>query len=249
MSDNANQPQDYNQKVRCLIPVHQSSGRIATASPDDTALSAFTQMVTYDYSQLPVVSDSRVSGVVKWNALAVAVCCTGTATEAKIKEYAEVARTIGIDDPVENAIEIVAKGDYAIVINGDESLAGILTASDMAVHLHALTEPHANIQRIEKALRAINDCDFRKDGKVPSLGDQITKLERDWTELCTNLDCATVIGALKKANDTRDSLAHFKPPNITESDRENLRRCAAMLEGIQKCQQAQRGDHCASSDG
>lgn len=249
MSDNANQPPDYNQKVRDLIPAHQSAENIATVSPDDAVLSAFTQMVTYDYSQLPVVSDNRVSGVVKWNALAVAVCCTGSATEAKIKEYAEVARTIGIDDPVENAIEIVAKGDYAIVINGDESLAGILTASDLAVHLHTLTEPHANIQRIEKALRAINDYHFRKDGKVPSLGNQIKKLKHDWTKLCTKLDCATVIGVLKKANDTRDSLAHFKPPNIAESDRENLRRCAAMLEGILKCQQAQRGNHCTSSDG
>ena len=249
MSDNANQPPDYNQKVCDLIPAHQSAENIATVSPDDAVLSAFTQMVTYDYSQLPVVSDNRVAGVVKWNALAVAVCCTGNAAEAKIKEYAKKARTIGIGEPAENAIEIVAKGDYAIVINEDRSLAGILTASDLAVHLHTLAEPHANIQRIEYALRDINGCHPRKDEYVPSIRRQIEKLKRNWPTLCTGLDRDTVVSVLEKANNTRNSLAHFKLTSITESDRENLRRCAAMLEGIRKCQQAQHGDHCASSDG
>ena len=248
MSDNANQPLDYNQPVKDLIPAHQSGGGgVAVVSPYDTVLSAFARMVTYDYSQLPVVSDGRVIGVVKWNALAVAVCHTGNAAESKIQEYVEKPpRTIGIGDQAENAIAIVADGDYTIAVNEDGGLAGIITASDMAVHLHALAEPHANIQRIEMALREINNYCRKENGKVPSIGEQIEKLNRNWCTLCTELDRDEVVSALEKAKDTRDDLAHFKPGIITESDRENLRRCAARLESIRKCQPARCRDRGTS---
>ena len=237
MSDNAKRTVDYNPTAHDLIPEQQTPDNVSSVSPNDTVQSAFTTMVLYDYSQLPVICDGKVTGVVKWTALAV-VCSTNSAANATIKEYAEKAQTIRANEPWEKATEIVAKGDYAIVVNDDGSLAGIITASDMAVHLQSCVEPIANIQRIEDALRKINGTYIKSGCRVPSLGDQIEALKKKWSSLRTKLDCDTVMAALKKVNDTRDNLAHFKPKSVSEWDRENLRCCAAMIERIQKCQRA-----------
>lgn len=238
MSDNAKPTRGYNPTARDLIPEGQKPKNIASVSPGDTVQSAFTTMILYDYSQLPIVCGDKVTGVVKWTALAT-VCSSGSAANATIREYAEKAQTIGVNEPWEKATEIVAKGDYAIVVCGDDRLAGIITASDMAVHLQSLVEPIANIQRIEDALRRINGTCVKSECRVPSLGDQIKKLKKKWESLAVCLDLETVVKSLEAAKTTRDTLAHFKPKRVSESERENLRRCAAMLEGIQKCQRAE----------
>ena len=238
MSDNVEQTLDYNPTAGDLIPEQQKRENVASVSPDATVQSAFTTMVLYDYSQLPVVRDGKVTGVVKWNALAT-VCSSGSAANATIGEYAEKAQTIGVNEPWEKATEIVAKGDYAIVVCGDDRLAGIITASDMAAYLDRLVEPTANIQRIEESLRSINEWPTKSNGKVPSIGDQIKKLKKNWESLTVCLDLKTVVKALEAAKTTRDNLAHFKPKRVSEWERENLRRCAAMIESIQKCQRSQ----------
>ena len=238
MSDNAKRMVDYNPTAYDLIPEQQTPDNVSSVSPNDTVQSAFTTMVLYDYSQLPVVCDGKVTGVVKWTALAT-VCSSGSAVNATIGEYAEKPQTIRANEPWEKATEIVAKGDYAIVVNNDDDdLLGIITASDMADRLQSCVEPIANIQRIEDGLRKINGTCIKSGCQVPSLKDQIDDLKK-WISLRTKLDCDTVIDALTKAKDTRDNMAHFKPEGISEWDRENLRRCAAMIESIQKCQRAQ----------
>ena len=238
MSDNAKRTLDYNPTARDLIPEQQTLDNVSSVSPNDTVQSAFTTMILYDYSQLPVICDGKVTGVVKWTALAT-VCSSGSAANATIGEYSEKSQTIRANEPWEKATEIVAKGDYAIVVNDDEKLVGIITASDMAFHLQSLVEPIANLQRIENALRKINETCNKSGRWVPSLGDQIKKLKKKWESLTVCLDLKTVDEALQDAETTRDNLAHFKPKSVSEWDRENLRRCAAMIERIQKCQRAQ----------
>ncbi|MDP1368965.1 CBS domain-containing protein, partial [Klebsiella pneumoniae] len=47
------------------IALRQDEGATVTAAPDDTLAAVFTRMRRYDISQLPVLEDGRVVGIVE----------------------------------------------------------------------------------------------------------------------------------------------------------------------------------------
>ncbi len=121
--------------LRDLIARRHAEQATVTVSPDDTLLTAYKRMRLYDVSQLPVIADGRVVGLVDESDLLWAVY----ADNARFKEPVARAMTRRLDTlqasrPLADLLPVFARGHTAIVMDGEEFL-GLITPVDLLNHL------------------------------------------------------------------------------------------------------------------
>ena len=121
---------------------------------DDPLLAATTLMQCNDFSQLPVVNGNvrNLIGFISWETI-MRARVNGVNSEI-VKDYVDHnVATLSNDTPLIEAIEIVQKHDFAVVLAKDKSLYGIVTVSDVTMQFIAEAEPYVLLSELESHLR------------------------------------------------------------------------------------------------
>ncbi|TAK64614.1 MAG: cystathionine beta-synthase [Bacteroidetes bacterium] len=112
--------------VQTLVAVDQNT----------TVRDALDLFKRHDISQLPVIEKNRTVGTVIDNELMSAVLENSTILDKPVKELMEPAfPVIGMDSPIEHAIDFLKKKDSAVLIEDNHKLVGILTRYDVIEYL------------------------------------------------------------------------------------------------------------------
>ena len=117
--------------LRDLISRRHHDHAVATVSADEKVLTAYQRMKLYDVSQLPVLKDGRIVGIVDEEDILAEVYdnpehFNQPVTEAMESHVVTVAPTASIGE----LMEIFKRGMVAIVVDGDEFL-GLITRIDL----------------------------------------------------------------------------------------------------------------------
>ena len=122
-----------------LISRKYEDGDVVTAGPDDSLDSAFKRMRSNDVSQLPVIQDGRLVGILDESDL-VQVMNTDdiTRTERFAKPVSEAMTrdldTVQVTEPLDALIPLFDRDRVAIVLDG-EKFVGLIARVDLINHL------------------------------------------------------------------------------------------------------------------
>lgn len=209
---------------------------------DAPLLAATTIMQSYDFSQLPVINGNvrNLVGYISWKTISKAKI-NGINSDM-VKDYIEPdVATLSPDTPLIQAIEIVKKHDFAVVIAKDKSLYGIVTATDVTTQFIEESEPFVLLSELEGHLRnLLRDKILVEDLKklcckdeqdISSIdemtfGDYVTIFgnEKQWKKLKIAADRKTFVEELKVIRGIRNDVMHFRPSGLDDGKKELLKR-------------------------
>jgi len=105
---------------------------------EETVAKAIKTMKDHGISQLPVIRDEKVSGIVTESDL------LGKVVEGHANLGSSIAEvmyrrcdTVRLEDPVKRLLEMFANDEVGIVVDNDQRLVGIVTKMDLVDHLTA----------------------------------------------------------------------------------------------------------------
>jgi len=122
-----------------LIARSYESGGTVTVGPDDTLLVAYSRMRSGDVSQLPVVSDGRIVGILDEHDILSHVEGHDEFRAQQFKDPVRSAmtarlKTVQATDAMEVLAPIFERNEVAIVLEGDK-FVGLITRVDLINHL------------------------------------------------------------------------------------------------------------------
>jgi cystathionine beta-synthase len=135
MADQGLLERPFKGDLRDLIARRHADRATVTVDPDDTILTAYGRMKLYDVSQLPVLSDGKVVGILDESDLLLAVAKDKThfrnpVRSAMTTKLDTIDSSAGLDD----LLPIFARDHVAIVLHEGEFL-GLITRIDLINHL------------------------------------------------------------------------------------------------------------------
>jgi cystathionine beta-synthase len=117
--------------LRDLISRRHKEHAVATVSADETVTAAYQRMKLYDVSQLPVLKDGRIVGIVTEEDILLDVYDNPEHFRQPVTAVMESNLvTVPPSAPVAKLKEIFERGMVAIVVDGDEFL-GLITRIDL----------------------------------------------------------------------------------------------------------------------
>ena len=121
--------------LRDLIARPYESHDTVTVSPDEPLANAYKRMKLYDVSQLPVIADEKLVGILDESDLLLAVAENPGRFDDAVSDAMETDLTeIDVGAPIENLMPIFNKDYVAIVKEGDRFL-GLITRVDLLNYL------------------------------------------------------------------------------------------------------------------
>jgi cystathionine beta-synthase len=106
-----------------------------TVSPDEPLGNAYSRMKLYDVSQLPVIEDDHIVGIIDESDLLLGVLETQKHFDEPVRSAMVTDLTvIQVDEPIENLLPIFSRDYVAIVKDGEEFL-GLITRLDLLHYL------------------------------------------------------------------------------------------------------------------
>lgn len=122
-----------------IITRRFDSGGMVTVGPDDTLLVAYGRMRSSDISQLPVVKDGRIVGILDESDILSHVEGHDEFRAQQFKDPVRTAmtarlHTVQVTDPMDVLHPIFARNEVAIVLDGDK-FVGFITRVDLINHL------------------------------------------------------------------------------------------------------------------
>ena len=117
--------------LRDLISRRHKEHAVATVDADETVTAAYQRMKLYDVSQVPVLKDGRIVGIITEEDILLEVYGNPEHFGEPVREAMESNLvTLSPGEPVERLREIFERGMVAIVMDGDEFL-GLITRMDL----------------------------------------------------------------------------------------------------------------------
>jgi cystathionine beta-synthase len=121
--------------LRDLIARSHEQGAVVAVAPDDTLLTAHSRLKLYDLSQLPVLDDGRIVGLLDESDLLLAVARDESHFLRPVRDYmTRRIETVAPDAALESLLPIFDRGLVAIVCEGDRFL-GLITRFDVLSYL------------------------------------------------------------------------------------------------------------------
>jgi len=121
--------------LRDLIARPYISHDTVTIGPEEPLANAYKRMKLYDVSQLPVVEDGQLVGILDESDLLLAVADTPERFDDIVKDAMETELTeIDVSAPVEDLMPIFNRDFVAIVMDGEQFL-GLITRVDLLNYL------------------------------------------------------------------------------------------------------------------
>ena len=122
-----------------LITRKYQNGDVVVIGPDDTLDTAFKRMKGADVSQLPVIADGRLVGIVDESDIVHVMNTDEITREARFKKpvgsvMTRDLDTVQVSESLEALIPLFDRDRVAIVLDG-EAFVGLITRSDLINHL------------------------------------------------------------------------------------------------------------------
>ncbi|HZB91184.1 MAG TPA: pyridoxal-phosphate dependent enzyme [Stellaceae bacterium] len=118
-----------------LIARRHAEGSVVTVTPDDTLATVHRRMMLYEVSQLPVIENERLVGIIDENDMLLAVMRDAGAFAEPVRgAMVTKVETIAPDAPVDALLPIFAK-DHVAVVERDGKFIGLITRIDFINHL------------------------------------------------------------------------------------------------------------------
>ena len=215
-----------------------------SVKPDTLLAEAITHMMAKDFSQLPVMQNERnVKGIVSWKSIGHRRSL-GHDSE-HVRDYMDPVTVIPMSTTLSDAIRIVAENDYVLVQDRDNTISGIVTASDLSSQFEQLAGPFLLAGEIEGHLRNLvhgkftieqmrevadgaSDAPAREisGGADLTLGDYCQLLGKDeyWQLLNLRIDQRTFVKHLNAVREIRNSIMHFSPDGQLDKDFDTMKQ-------------------------
>jgi cystathionine beta-synthase len=127
--------------LRDLISRRHQEHAVATVNADETVLAAHQRMKLYDVSQVPVLENGKVVGIVDEQDVLMEVIDNPAHFREPVTEAMEShIVTVAPDASVAQLMDIFRRGMVAIVVDGDQFL-GLITRIDVLNWLRRRTQP------------------------------------------------------------------------------------------------------------
>jgi predicted transcriptional regulator len=224
---------------------------LTSVAPDALLRQAVTLMLANDYSQLPVMTNERdVKGVISWMSIGTRLGLGKSGDH--VREFMDEYQEIRADASLFQAIPVIAQHQFVLVRGGDSRITGIITATDLSLQFHRLTEPFLLLGEIENHIRRVLEHKFTLDklseigtedeaGREISgvadltFGDYIRLLENDerWKLVGIPIDRVVFCKKLDLVRSIRNDVMHFDPDGIPSTDLDILRDFANFLRRLQ----------------
>ncbi len=121
--------------LRDLITRRFDEGATVTIGPGDLLTTAYARMKLYDVSQLPVMEDDRVVGLLdEWDLLHHVQSAPGRFTDPVRTAMSQKLETVDLNTPAHRLMETFDKGHVAIVVEKGH-FHGLITRIDALNHL------------------------------------------------------------------------------------------------------------------
>ncbi len=135
MADGGFLPRTRQGDLRDLIPRNVQDGTVVAVGPTDTLLTAFNRMRIADVSQLPVLDDGRLVGLVDESDLLERVQDgPGSFRDAVSQAMTDRVETLPVTAGVTDVRRVLNEGKVAVVTAGNDFI-GLITRMDLLNHL------------------------------------------------------------------------------------------------------------------
>lgn len=242
---------NYDDPTYRIAKLEAANKDLIFVKPDSELREAITKMITYDFSQLPVMQQPKrdLKGVISWRSIGTKLSVGLNST--KVRDLMEVNyQMISSETSLFKALPTIIEHEYVLVENSSKEICGIVTASDLSLQFKQLTEPFLLVSEIENHIRYLlsklpkEDIENAKDEKDTqriinsvadlTVGEYLRLFENPtiWAKLNIQIDRATFCEYLDKVRDIRNNIMHFDPDGLDEESIENLRRFARLLQTL-----------------
>ncbi|WP_028786970.1 CBS domain-containing protein [Terrimonas ferruginea] len=225
--------------------------KLIAVKPDSDLSEAITLMMTFDFSQLPVMQTEKrdLKGVISWRSIGQKLA-VGLHSR-KVRDLMEPNyQLINSDTSLFKAIPSIIEHDYVLVRNSSNEICGIVTASDLSAQFKQLTEPFLLVAEIENHLRLLltkldkDELAKGKDDKDEerTISDVSDLTFGEYLRLCQNtliwekiglpIDRVNFCAQLEKIRTIRNTIMHFDPDGLAETETEDLRSFVRLLQTI-----------------
>jgi cystathionine beta-synthase len=121
--------------LRDLIARSSDAGAVVAVAPDDSLLVAYGRLRLYDVSQLPVLDDGRIVGILDESDLLIAATRDAGAFKGPVRTVmTRKLVTLQMNATIEQLLPVLDRGMVAIVVDGDRFL-GLVTRIDLLNYL------------------------------------------------------------------------------------------------------------------
>jgi cystathionine beta-synthase len=125
--------------LRDLVARQFSDGGVVSIRPSDTLLSAYNRLRQADVSQLPVIEDGRLVGILDESDILKGVETEELAREARFKQLVDSVmttspQTLQVSEPIDSLLPIFEREEVALIMDGSD-FVGVITRVDLINHL------------------------------------------------------------------------------------------------------------------
>jgi cystathionine beta-synthase len=125
--------------LRDVIARSYERNSVVRVAPDDRLLVAYSRMKLYDISQLPVMDQDQIIGILDESDLLLALHADPNAFQRPVKTImSQKLTTVDVKASVESLLPIFERGLVAIVLDGQRFL-GLITRIDVLNYLRRKT--------------------------------------------------------------------------------------------------------------
>ena len=246
---------DPTRRVDSLNAAHNKPVCVKTG---DRLNVATALMLLHDYSQLPVIDNSHVDrnhevkGIISWQSIGARLALHRECEYVRqcMEPAAQIPKVeIPKEAPLFEAIGIIADQGYVLVRDreADNTISGIVTATDLSNQFALLAEPFLRIGEIEGHLRNLIHRKFNLEelreaarGKEIegssdlTLGDyqQLLGKAEHWERLNLNIDRREFVKHLDRVREIRNNIMHFNPDGLSSEDMQLLRDVARFFDDL-----------------
>ena len=241
----------YDDPTYRISKLEAANKSLTYVKPDSDLSEAITKMITYDFTQLPVMQQPKrdLKGVISWRSIGGKFSVGLQST--KVRDLMEPNyQLISYDTSLFKALPMIIEHDYVLVENSAREICGIVTASDLSLQFKQLTEPFLLVAEIENYIRQIlrklskeelsNAKDERdKERTIDTVADltfgEYLRLFQNptyWEKLSISIDRKTFCDHLEKIKDVRNNIMHFDPDGLDEQSIDTLRTFVRLLQTL-----------------
>ena len=125
--------------LRDLVARQFSDGGVVSIRPSDTLLSAYNRLRQADVSQLPVIEDGHLVGILDESDILKGVENEELAREARFKQLVDSVmttspQTLQVSEPIDSLLPIFEREEVALIMDGSD-FVGVITRVDLINHL------------------------------------------------------------------------------------------------------------------
>ncbi|HZQ60709.1 MAG TPA: pyridoxal-phosphate dependent enzyme [Casimicrobiaceae bacterium] len=119
-----------------LISRRFAEGAVVTVAPGDTLMTAYGRFKLYNVSQLPVIDDGGVVGILDESDVLLAVVRDAQRFNAPVSEVMSTRLdTVTPGAPIARLLEIFERGHVPLLVNPDGAFVGLITRIDVLNYL------------------------------------------------------------------------------------------------------------------